>query len=285
MCHLDADPVTPGPTWTGATPPPRPPVGLRGALRIAVRGTTLSVLLVIALPLHVGLRRLPRIGPATADRLTQAVCRAACVLLGLTRCVRGEPARGLLVANHTGWIDIFALNACAPMTFAAKAEVRAWPAIGWLARATATVFVERRRLAAGSQAEALTAALHRGARVMVFPEGTSTDGRRVLPFFSVPFAAAVAAAVPVQPVSVVYAAPPGRDARFWGWWGSMGFLPHVLAVLAAPPRGSVTVTFHPPLDPWAVRDRKALAVEAERTVRRSLTAALGDDVAEGRTLR
>ncbi len=181
---------------------------------------------------------------------------------------------GAFVANHSSWLDIFALNARAPMVFVAKSEVAAWPGIGWLARATGTMFVRREaRAEVAGQAQALADRLREGARLALFPEGTSTDNRRVLPFRSALLSGLLAPGLPpglrLQPVTLVYEAPSGQDPRFYAWYGEAAFGPHALAVLAAPRGGGVRVTFHDPI-PVAGRDRKSLAAEAETCVRSAL---------------
>lgn len=205
--------------------------------------------------------------------ITQAACRAALVVLGLRLRVQGKPMQmpGALVANHGSWLDIFALNAAQRGYFVAKSEVAGWPGIGWLARATGTLFIARKAQAAGAQKRTFEARLRAGHRLMFFPEGTSSDGQRVLPFKSTLFAAFFAPelreVLHIQPVSVVYTAPPGTDPRFYAWWGNMGFGPHMLMVLGAAQPGQVALTFHPPQPVAAFADRKALTKHCEAAVR------------------
>lgn len=175
---------------------------------------------------------------------------------------------GALVANHASWLDIVVLNAQAPLVFVAKSEVRSWGALGWLARATGTVFVRREvRSEAGAQAEAVAQAIRNGSHVLFFPEGTSTDNRRVLPFRAPLFAALGVSGLPegvaVQPVTLRY------DAPLLAWYGGTELGPHMLAVLATPGPLRTALTFHSPI-PAAGRDRKSLAAEAEAAVRSAL---------------
>jgi 1-acyl-sn-glycerol-3-phosphate acyltransferase len=179
-----------------------------------------------------------------------------------------------MLANHSSWLDVLVLNAQAPVVFVAKSEVAGWPGIGWLARATGTLFVRREaRGEVAAQARALAGRIEAGQVPVLFPEGTSTDGRRVLPFKPALLAGLLAPGLPerlaVQPVTLSYEAPPGEDPRFYGWFGGADFGPHALAVLAARRQGSVRVTFHPPI-PVEGRDRKSLAAEAEARVRAAL---------------
>ncbi len=180
-------------------------------------------------------------------------------------------AEGILVANHSSWLDIFALNAGAPLYFVSKVEVADWPGIGLLARLTGTVFVRRDAREAGRQAAMLEDRILAGHRLLFFPEGTSTDGQRVLPFkptlFASVFSERLRETALIQPVTVSYQAPEGYDPRFYGWWGDMEFGPHLLHLLAASKSGCVTVTWHTPLCVNAHKDRKEIARTAEAAVR------------------
>lgn len=206
--------------------------------------------------------------------VTQAACRLSLPILGLGVAVRGRPmrCRGAVVANHASWLDIIVLNAFDRVYFVSKSEVASWPGIGWLARATGTLFIARDPAEAKRQQAQFETRLRAGHRLLFFPEGTSTDSRHVLPFKTTLFAAfythGMEEIMHIQPVSVKYRAPEGRDPRFYGWWGDMDFAPHLLAVLACPRRGRVRLTYH---DPVAVEDfagRKPLAAHLERVVRR-----------------
>ncbi|MEL6701127.1 MAG: lysophospholipid acyltransferase family protein, partial [Pseudomonadota bacterium] len=145
--------------------------------------------------------------------------------------------------------------------FVSKAEVAGWPGIGWLARATGTVFIERRRSEAARHTGMLAERMAMGHRLMVFPEGTSTDGQRVLPFRPTLLAAFMGEDAPegarIQPVTVIYEAPDGAPHDFYGWWGDMSFDRHLLNVLMVRRPGSVRVIFHPAVAVGT--DRKALA--------------------------
>ena len=177
---------------------------------------------------------------------------------------------GTIVANHSSWLDIFALNAAGPLYFVSKAEVAAWPGIGWLARATGTVFVRRERREARAQTGVFERRLAAGHRLLFFPEGTSSDGQQVLPFKPTLFAALFAGELSdlwVQPVSVVYRPPNGADIRTYAWWGDMDFGPHLLAMLARRQHGQVVVIWHEPLEVGQFSGRKAIALAAETTVR------------------
>lgn len=179
--------------------------------------------------------------------------------------------RGAVVANHSSWLDIFALNARKRVYFVSKAEVAKWPGIGWLARATGTVFIERNRKKAREQTLLFQERLSAGHKLVFFPEGTSTDGIRVLPFKTTLFAAfftdELREFMYVQPVSVIYHAPVGQPNRFYGWWGDMDFGPHLLKTLGARRQGWVELIYHIPAKVSDFENRKALAAHCEEAVR------------------
>lgn len=262
-------------TWQPERPLRAEPVGWAGRLRAVARGGPLVLLLGAGLLLLLSVRLVER--PLHHPRrpwtpwITVGVCRGALRLVGLRLAREGAPMRGpgAVVANHSSWLDILVLNAARPVVFVSKAEVAGWPGLGWLARATGTLFVRREaRGEAARQVAAIRERIERGEAVVLFPEGTSTDGRRVLPFKPALLGAVPPGAL-VQPVTLSWAAPEGEDPRFYGWFGGQDFGPHALAVLAARRPGGVTVTWHPPIRVEG-QDRKALARGAEAVVRSAL---------------
>ena len=267
--------------WFGDAPPPVvQPVGLFGWLRALARGLPIVVIMLTGLVLMLLIRLIerPLYAPArpVTPWITVAVCRATLWLIGLHLDVTGEQMRekGAVVANHTSWLDILVLNARKRVYFVAKSEVAGWAGINWLAKATGTVFIRRDRREAGAQVEVFRRRLGVGHKLLFFPEGTSTDGRRVLPFKTTLFAAffepALREMMRIQPVTVVYRAPRGEDARFFGWWGEMDLGPSVLRVLAQAPQGRVELVYHPTLRVADFADRKALARHSEKEIRTEL---------------
>jgi 1-acyl-sn-glycerol-3-phosphate acyltransferase len=264
-------------TWGADVPPPParlragdwPLIVLRGGLLATLLLAGLLLLLVLRLPERAmfGLRR-----PVT-PWLVQGVCRLALRIIGLRVQPQGQAmtSRGALVANHASWLDIFVLNAHARVFFVSKSEVARWPGIGWLARATGTVFIQRERSQAAVQTLLFQARLRAGHRLLFFPEGTSSDGQRILPFkpalFEAFLAPDLAQILHLQPVSVTYHAPPGYDPRHFAWWGKMDFGPHLLHVLATRRSGHVRLVFHPAIPATSKGERKALAAECEASVR------------------
>lgn len=210
-------------------------------------------------------------------------------LLGFRVKVRGRPlAKGpvLYASNHASYFDIVILGSLLRASFIAKSEVKSWPGFGLLATLQRTVFVERRRGRSKVHANAIADRLAGGDRLVLFPEGTSNDGNRTLPFKSSMFAAAEArdpaGELKVQPVSITYTRlngmPMGRGLRpFYAWYGDMDLVPHLLEALALG-RVDVEVEFHEPVDPAAFANRKALAAHCEQVVSRGVSRALSGRV-------
>ncbi|WP_371224569.1 lysophospholipid acyltransferase family protein [Roseovarius sp. 2305UL8-3] len=179
--------------------------------------------------------------------------------------------RGAVVANHSSWLDIFALNAGKRIYFVSKSEVAGWPGIGVLARITGTVFIARDPKQAKQQLELFEKRLMAGHKLLFFPEGTSTDGVRVIPFkttlFQSFFNHDLRDQMKIQPVTLIYTAPESRDHRFYGWWGDMDFGTHLLRVLATARQGHVKIVYHPAVKVADFPNRKALAKHVEDVVR------------------
>jgi len=264
-------------TWkTDDAPPPRR-IGVGGWLRALARGACLGAVvfggLLLLLLVRLVERPLYGVDRPVTPYITQGVCRAAFVILQLPLTMRGPrmAGPGAVVANHSSWLDIFALNARKNVYFVSKSEVADWPGIGWLARATGTVFIRREPREAGRQAKLFEQRLLHRHRLLFFPEGTSTDGLRVLPFKSTLFAAffvdGLRHEMQIQPVSVIYHAPEGEDPSFYGWWGDMSFGAHLLKTLSARHQGSVALVYHAPVRVDAFPNRKSLASHLESQVR------------------
>ncbi len=249
--------------WNGAEPPVLPPLAAGERLRLGLRAAwavvALAVLFAVFLPLRgidlVAARLAGRPVTALGPAMVRLWAAQALPTLGLRLERRGAPMRGggAFVANHSSWIDIVALQRAAAPFLVSKAEVRAWPVIGPVGRAIGTMFIDRRPAEAKRQEAELFARLSRGDRMALFPEGTSTDGARVLPFksalFGVFFAPEMGAGVAIQPVSIAYRPRAGLPAAFYGWWGEMEFASHIREVLARSTGGVVEMTFHPPMRP------------------------------------
>ncbi|OAN79695.1 acyl-phosphate glycerol 3-phosphate acyltransferase [Sulfitobacter pontiacus] len=263
--------------WDSADHPTPVSVGPLGWVLMLLRGVVLATVVLVGLVILLAIRLIER--PLYGQRrpvtphITQIVCKIAFWIMGLRRAVIGTPMRhrGAVVANHTSWLDIFSLNAAQRIYFVSKSEVASWPGIGWLAKATGTLFIERNPKHARKQTEVFQQRLLDNHRLLFFPEGTSTDGLQVLPFkttlFQSFFAPELRDVIWVQPVTVLYTAPDGTDPRFYGWWGDMSFGGHLLRTLASLRQGQVTTIYHTPLAVADFENRKALAQACEAQVR------------------
>ncbi|MDS9468711.1 lysophospholipid acyltransferase family protein [Paracoccus sp. MBLB3053] len=263
--------------WYGDAPAPviERPTAL-GRVLMITRGLGIISVLLIGVMLIIPMRWLERLISGARRPWTgpwvQGVCRLSLWILGLKWHREGVPMRGpgAVVANHSSWLDILVLNAAMPVFFVSKAEVATWPGINVLTRVTDTHFVTRDPKLARAQAEEFASRTRAGHRLLFFPEGTSTDGRRVLPFKPTLFQGFLAPELPkglaIQPMTAVYHAPEGRDPRFYGWYGHMSLGPHLIAVLSQVRQGSVTVRLHPPI-PVEDETRKTLSAKAESAVR------------------
>ncbi|MFT4114105.1 lysophospholipid acyltransferase family protein [Silvibacterium sp.] len=141
------------------------------------------------------------------------------------------PSRGLIVANHLSYLDILFFSTLGPCVFVSKSEVRQWPLFGLLASCGGTIFVERGQGSVlASVAEKMRAAFAAGIPVVLFPEGTSTDGSHVLPFFPALFEAALGAREPIASAAIGYVASDVREADLC-YYGDITFGPHLLTVL------------------------------------------------------
>lgn len=188
----------------------------------------------------------------------------------------------LYVSNHNSWLDIPVLGSVMPCSFIAKAEVETWPLFGWLAQMQRTLFVEREaRSQTAQQTAAILDRMAHNDRLVLFAEGTSSDGNRVLKFNSSLFGVAQLAelhptmpSLRIQPVSVVYTKvqglPMGRFYRpFFAWYGDMDLPPHLWAGLCLGP-ADIEVIFHEPITLPQAGNRKKLAKHCEAEVSRGM---------------
>ena len=194
----------------------------------------------------------------------------------------------MFVANHSSWLDILAINTLTTVSFVTKSEVRTWPLIGYFAILQHSVFVERRPQRTAENKDEITRRLEAGDRLVLFPEGTSSDGNRVLPFKSAFFAAAEhpvgGKPLLVQPVSIAYTElnglPLGRQLRpLFTWFADMDLFSHLWGVLGAGP-AKVVVQFHKPVTIEAFGSRKAMARHCETVVAQGLSDALSGRTTE-----
>jgi 1-acyl-sn-glycerol-3-phosphate acyltransferase len=226
--------------------------------------------------------------PAHARVPGQIFFKYFTAIAGITVIAEGAPLDStetggyLLVSNHVSYFDVAALGPQHPMAFVAKSEVAGWPVIGWLAGLAGTLFVNRKsRIASAKDKRAIRARLDRGEAIVLFPEGTSSDGQRVLPFKSALLGAVdeegeggAARDIWVQPVTLTYKASRGlplsrRNRPFYAWYGDMDFIPHKWGAYVAGPF-EIRVRFHPPVRRGDFASRKALAQWCEGVIRAGL---------------
>ncbi|MCF8477199.1 MAG: 1-acyl-sn-glycerol-3-phosphate acyltransferase [Pseudolabrys sp.] len=214
--------------------------------------------------------------------------RVLCKLLRINVRIVGEPVSDravLFVSNHVSWADILVIGSIMPIAFVSKSEVAHWPLVGTTARLQRTVFVDRaRRSQTGDAIAEMVKRLASGVSVVLFAEGTSSDGNRVLPFRSALIGAVkeagnrAEAGILIQPMSIGYTAlhgiPMGRQHRpLVAWYGDLDFLPHIKALIA---RGAIdaVVSYGGPIASDGNMDRKILARRLEDSVRQLNTATL-----------
>lgn len=208
--------------------------------------------------------------------------RALCTVLRIRVRVVGEPVRDravLFVSNHVSWADILAIGSITPIAYVSKSEIAGWPMVGPAAKAQRTVFVDRsRRHQTGDAIAEIVKRLASGTSVVLFAEGTSSDGNRVLPFRSALVGAVKEASaraesgILIQPMSICYTGlngiPMGRQHRpTVAWYGDLDFMPHIKAFIA---RGAVdaVVSYGEPVAADGSADRKAMTRSLEGAVRK-----------------
>lgn len=219
--------------------------------------------------------------------------RQVCRILGIRLHIEGDMARDrgvLLVSNHTSWLDITVLSAVAPVSFVAKKEVGTWPFVSWLAWLQRSIFIDRtRRAAVAGTAREILDRLAAGDAIVLFAEGTSSDGNRVLPFQTSLFAVAKpnrggvsdsGDRVAVQTLAIVYShlsgLPLGRAERpKVGWYGDMEMGGHAWELLRAGPI-DVRIRIGAPLPLESFENRKSLARHTEAEVREAVVRLLRD---------
>jgi len=193
----------------------------------------------------------------------------------LSQCPPGT----FFVANHLSWLDIFVIDAQCPASFVAKAEIADWPLVGTLVARTGNLFIERgKRHAVHRMIERIVQGLGEGARVAVFPEGTTSDGRRLLPFHANLIEAAVRARAPVVPLAIGYRGADGQPSRAIEFIGDTTFVQSLIAVLREPGIRCELNVLAPIVDPGA--RRHDIAARARETIASCLRLPLDDTLPE-----
>ncbi len=174
-----------------------------------------------------------------------------------TTWIGSRPENGVLVCNHLSYLDIVVLAAATPAIFVSKREVKYWPIIGWLASCGGTLFINRRaRADVLVLNQAFAPVIEQGVALVLFPEGTSSDGREVLKFHSALLEPVAQRAWPVSAAWIGYSLTDGSAAKEACYWGDMTFAPHFLNLLSKESIAA-TVAYSPPPRPGL--DRKQLA--------------------------
>lgn len=264
-------------------------------------GRILAGFFVMTVPLMPLQALFVRVSPRLARNFPNWYHRQVCRLLGIRLSIDGELAENeavLIVSNHTSWLDIPVISAVAPVSFVAKKEVGRWPFVSSLAKLQRTVFVDReRRTAAGQTASEIARRLAEGDKLVLFAEGTSSDGNRVLPFRTSLFAAAKPlktkasdgqterpadikggsdrqVSAQVQTLTICYTHLHGvpferADRPLVGWYGDMEMGSHAWELLKAGPL-DVKISVGPPVPLDVFADRKELARHSEVEIRTEL---------------
>jgi lyso-ornithine lipid O-acyltransferase len=244
----------------------------------------LFLYLLLTIPLMPAQALLLALRSPAARRLPRAYHRICCRIFGIEVQVVGDisPERPtLFVANHISYLDIGVISAAVETCFVAKREIAGWPFFGWLAKLQETVFVERRATAVAGERDELARRLEQGSNVVLFAEGTSNDGNRLLPFKSALFSVAErtvqGAPLTVQPVTIAYTRldgmPISRTIRpFVAWYGDMELVPHLWFMLGLG-RLSVVLQFHDTVSLARFGKRRKLAAHCQAVITKSLEAA------------
>jgi 1-acyl-sn-glycerol-3-phosphate acyltransferase len=251
------------------------------------RALFIAVFFVTMTPLLISIQWvLGKLGLPGWDFICSNYYRVLARLLRIKVRVVGTPPRDravLFVSNHVSWADI----SISAVAFVAKREVASWPLVGITAKIQRTVFVDRKRRHQATEAVAqIVDRLKGGTSVVLFAEGTSSDGNRVLPFRSALLGAVEEAAshsdaagqVLIQPMSICYTAqhgmPMSRQQRpLIAWYGDLDFVPHIKALIQQGVVDAV-VTYGDPVAADGSLDRKAMTKRLESAVRRQMTGAL-----------
>ncbi|HQT63697.1 MAG TPA: lysophospholipid acyltransferase family protein [Acidocella sp.] len=204
-------------------------------------------------------------------KFAQIYWRGVAFIMGLHLHVKGAVTSErpvVFIANHCTWIDIIALGSVLPGCFVAKGDIANWPFISWVAKLGRTIFVSRSKATLGQEREGLSARLAAGDNIILFPEGTTSDGVRILPFQSSFLVIANSAAKPVvQPVTIVYDRLDGlpvqrRDRPVISWYGDMDMASHYPGIGRRKSLGA-TLILDPAIPAGTFENRKALSAALE----------------------
>jgi 1-acyl-sn-glycerol-3-phosphate acyltransferase len=260
-------PKTPAPRWT-----------MKAVGKVALIAAAAAPLLPAQMATH---RFAPRVAHVIPRLFHRVVCRALGVRVRVSGVAPDRSARTLIVANHVSWLDVSVIGATGPLSFVAKSEIAGWPGIGLLARLQRSIFLDRtRRTATAAATSAMADRLGRGESIVLFAEGTTGDGTRILPFRSSLLGAVKEALGPqddgeiiVQPLAILYLGrhglPGGRAERaLLAWYGDTELGPHLADMLNGGPI-DVELVWGEPIRMGRGHSRKETARLAEEAVRRA----------------
>lgn len=191
------------------------------------------------------------------------------VVTGLEEVV---PTPALFAANHISWLDIHAINACKPIRFVAKSEVRSWPIFGWMAKQLGTVFIRRDNARHAREVVEQIAGVLKTESICIFPEGTSTSGEGILAFKPNLFESALIAQSPIHPISLRYiCGKTGMKSDSPAFIGDMGLLESMSRVMNNPDL-VVEIRFLSPFLPQIREntDRKLAAIFCQESIAQTL---------------
>ena len=176
---------------------------------------------------------LGRLKPRSRAAILQKWSARLLSSIGVQIHLYGEiPDRGLIVSNHLSYLDILVFSAASACVFVSKREVKSWPGIGWISSLSGTIYIDRtRQTNTHSAQEEMQSPLLSGMRLVLFPEGTSSDGSSVLHFHSSLFQPAVELKMPITATAIEYFLRDGNAALEACYWGSMTMAPHLLNLL------------------------------------------------------
>lgn len=243
----------------------------RALIRVIIRVAGVLLWTLLSIVVQSALLLLPGRGKV---KFARVYWRGVGWFVGLKLNVAGQPTLhrpALFIANHCSWLDIVSLGSVLPACFIAKAEIARWPGISIVAKLGRTIFVSRNRQAVAQEQRVLEQRLKAGDSLILFPEGTTSDGNRVRPFGSAFFTLAFNDPQPwVQPVTVVYDEIEGQpvrrfDRQMVAWHGDMDLWPHLKQLLR---RGGLraTIVFGEPVAPGTYTNRKTICAAMEQQI-------------------
>lgn len=227
--------------------------------------------------------------PKTVSKISFSCYKNLARIIGVTVEIRGEVSEErplLLVGNHLSYLDIITYGAALPVLFAPKGEIAKWPAVGGIAKMTGCVFIDRRITQTSKNLDHIAEALKMDVPLLLFPEGTTSDSKQILPIRSSYFKLAemereAGRDLTIQPVFLAYTKVCNLPLDVItrpkvAWYGAMSLLPHVLELFSLGPIHAV-IEFFPPLAPEQLTHRKSIAAECERVLKDAQQRALASE--------